>query len=254
MTKPLFSIITVTLNNSGGLQKTYSSLHSQTYKDYEWIVIDGASTDSTAAFLDSIPDLSYISEPDNGLYDAMNKGIDCAQGQYLIFMNAGDIFASTETLQTIAETITTKLPDFIYGDALEIFEGKDKYKSSRDIFFIHDGMVTHHQAMIYKKSILGDLKYNLHYKIAADYDFTVRFVAQSQNISYLSTPLCLFESGGVSESNARTGRIEQFKIRRALNISFLKCFKIFMKQTLIHLIRKISPRSYWWLKELATRV
>lgn len=253
MIKPIFSVITVTLNNIDGLIKTHTSLNAQNFENYEWIVIDGKSIDRTLEFLKTT-DAHSISEKDSGIYDAMNKGIERATGDYLIFMNAGDIFASVETLQTISETITAESPDFIYGDALEIFEGVDVYKRSRDIFFLPQGMITHHQSMVYNRQALKNLRYDLNYKIASDYDLTWRFTTDLTKISYISTPLCLFESGGVSERQAFKGRIEQFKIRRKNKIDLWLCIKIFTLQSVVHSLRKISPRTYWRLKNFATRL
>ena len=95
------SIVTVTRNNLEGLKKTYDSIANQTTQAFEWVVIDGDSTDGTPEFVKSVsrqPDI-YIHEKDSGIYNAMNKGIKIARGDYLLFMNAGDIFASNNTLQ-----------------------------------------------------------------------------------------------------------------------------------------------------------
>ena len=252
MTRPLFSIITITLNNIDGLKKTSHSVNTQTFKDYEWIVIDGASTDGTLDFLEQST-ATYISEVDDGLYDAMNKGIKRATGTYVIFMNAGDCFASTNTLETIAEHIKNTDPEFIYGDALEILDGTDIYKHARPDYMMLSGMITHHQSMIYKRSKIGDLKYDLKYKIAADYDFTLRFLENSKNPTHIPAPLCIFESGGISETSAVKGRIEQFKIRRNLKVSLIDNSKTFITQSLIYILRKISPRIYWWLKQFSIK-
>jgi putative colanic acid biosynthesis glycosyltransferase len=252
MTSPLISIVTVTLNNIDGLKKTSHSLSSQNAKDYEWIVIDGASTDGTDGFL-SHSTATYISEPDNGLYDAMNKGIGRATGTYILFMNAGDVFASTSTLETITQHIKDNNSDFIYGDALEISNDKEIYKHARPHSTLLKGMMTHHQSMIYKRECLDNLQYDLRYKIAADYNFTLRFLKTAKKITYIPFPLCVFESGGISQTNALKGRIEQFKIRHHFKISLLDKIKTFIVQTLIYSIRKISPRFYWWLKEFSIR-
>lgn len=250
---PLFSIITVTLNNYDGVRKTHQSVTTQTFQNYEWVIIDGASTDNTVTYLNSL-NIDHISDSDSGLYDAMNKGIDRAQGNYLIFMNAGDIFASIETLQTLADTLDKKNPDFAYGDALEIFNNREVYKKTSRHWSIIKGMFTHHQAMVYKRSALGTLRYDLQYKIAADYDFTYRFLNKTDHVKYIPTPLCLFESGGVSQTQALKGRVEQFKIRQNLDIKVIKNISIFVEQTLTSAVRQICPRLYWWLKALQTRL
>jgi putative colanic acid biosynthesis glycosyltransferase len=100
----LFSIITVTRNNLEGLRRTHVSLRAQSYADYEWIIIDGASSDGTVNYLEGLAARSW-SEPDEGIYDAMNKGLARARGDYLLLMNAGDSFAAPDVLQKIADAI-----------------------------------------------------------------------------------------------------------------------------------------------------
>lgn len=244
MTKPLFSVITVTLNNMSGLQKTCASLQNQTRKDFEHIIIDGGSTDGTQDYLKSL-NVQIISEKDNGIYDAMNKGIDRTQGQYFIFMNAGDCFANEQTLLSIQDAIEKNNPDFIYGDALE---DNTHYKKARDHKKMKHGMITHHQAMIYKAALIGNTRYSTHYNIAADYDFTLKIINKANIISYIPEPLCLFESDGLSQKNVTQGRKEQFIIRRAHNFSLWQSSFIFVMQSVLYGFRKIMPRFYWFLK------
>lgn len=274
MIKPFFSIITVTRNNLSGLEKTYHSILNQTVTDYEWIVIDGASTDGTPLFLQN-KYVVWVSEPDQGIYDAMNKGILQAQGQYLIFMNAGDCFASPDTLSVIKKH-TTAMPDFIYGDAMELEpsplthpspprgegneawqnevslavmgegENKTHFKKARHHLKINHGMITHHQAMIYKAPLPF---YNLDYKISADYDLTLQFIKNAAHIIYIPLALCVFESGGISQQKVRQGRIEQFKIRRAHKIPLLENSLVFILQTALYQLRRFFPKIYWFLKK-----
>lgn len=207
---PLFSILTITRNNLSGLQRTMESIMAQSLRDFEWIIIDGGSSDGTKEFLSTLP-ARWISEPDGGIYDAMNKGIDCAHGDYIIFMNAGDVFTDSDILRALAKAIAAENPDFIYGDALE---GNGQYKKAYSHERIAQGMFTHHQAMIYSRSAIGTMRYNIHYKIAADYDFTVRFLSGA-SAHYIPCAICLFEEGGISHQNRQRGRREQYAIRRA---------------------------------------
>lgn len=241
MIKPLLCVVTVTLNNLDGLKKTHNSLRH--IQNYEWIVIDGNSTDDTTIFLDTT-NATYISETDNGIYDAMNKGLALATGVYVIFMNAGDVFSGPKFL----EKIDKDTYDFIYGDAQEMLGNNIIYKTARPHNKITHGMITHHQAMIYNRKALGPRLYNTNYKIASDYDFTWQTLDTAQNILYIPQPICLFESGGLSQQQVLLGRIEQFKIRHTHKISFFKNLFIFTAQTILYAIRKISPRTYWFLK------
>lgn len=207
-----FSIITITKNNPIGFEKTRASLHCQTYDDYEWVVIDGDV------------------EPDNGIYDAMNKGIDRANGDYLIFMNAGDQFANENVLAMLAQYDA----GFIYGDAMEGgFVKRSKHHAQ-----IGGGMITHHQSMIYRRSVVNDLRYDEQYPIAADYKFTIEYTARCKSFLKMDMAICDYEMGGVSQINAKQGRIEQIKIRRELG---MKKPLTFYRQWLTQMIRHYCP-------------
>jgi putative colanic acid biosynthesis glycosyltransferase len=244
-TKPvLFSIITITRNNRLGLEKTAQSIALQSAKNFEWIIIDGDSTDGTSADFKNYP-AHIISEPDNGIYDAMNKGIDCAKGDYIIFMNAGDQFSDPDVLQMLGD-FTVNPPDFMYGDSLE----GPHYKSARPYHKINQGMFTHHQSMIYNSKTLGDLRYNLDYKIAADYDLTLRFLQRSKRILYIPAALCIFEQGGISQKQAKLGRNEQFLSRKNNKIgTTLSNHSIRAGQIMFWTLRNKFPSLYWLIRK-----
>ena len=105
----IFSIITVTRNNLPGLKRTHDSLKIQICHDFEWVVVDGASTDGTPDYLRTTGAI-WVSEPDSGLYDAMNKGLGNAVGDYIVFMNAGDLFAAPDVLDKIKSPIAAARP------------------------------------------------------------------------------------------------------------------------------------------------
>lgn len=233
MTKPCFSIITVTKNNLSGLRRTDASIRAQTYQNYEWLIIDGASTDGTLGHYNPA-----ISEPDSGIYDAMNKGITLASGDYLIFMNAGDVFAAGDTL----EILSGHDADFIYGDARE----NGQMKPARHD--ISHGMITHHQAMAYRRAAIGILRFDPAYSIAADYDFTWRFMQRSLSHLYIPIPVCDFESGGVSQANAARGRKEQFAIRRKMGCSHPFCASVYVRQYLVWIVRQYAPDFFWRMR------
>lgn len=239
----LFSIITITRDNIEGLKKTQDSLHWQVCRDFEWIVIDGASKDGTKKFLQTVT-AHWISEKDHGIYDAMNKGIGYATGNYLLFLNAGDTLASPDTLERVKEAMASA-PDFIYGDSIEA----DNHKPARHHSGILSGMFTHHQSMFYNRHLLGPLRYDTSYKIAADYKFTLAFLKKSGVILYCPFPVCIFEQGGVSQTHVRHGRIEQFRARRELDACHpIRNFFIYGLQSVTMAIRRASPRLYWFLR------
>lgn len=262
MTKdcPTFSIITITLNNFRGLQKTHRSVQNQSLDDIEWIVIDGGSRESTLEFLrkkrtdsrgDKFP-FQFISEKDQGIYDAMNSGIKMAKGRYLLFLNAGDMLAAPHLLRTLRD-YTDKKPDFIYGDARESFSNQNEndYKQARRYKDLEWGMITHHQAMLYRRAVIRDhqLRYSLIYDIASDYDFTARFLQKSKKIAYFPHAICVFEMGGISQQKAFLGRKEQYLVRENLKmVSQARNFWILCVQTLSWYLRRLSPDLYYKIK------
>ncbi len=216
-------------------------MQSQTYADVEWLIIDGDSTDGTQDDFINYSSATILSEPDKGIYDAMNKGIERATGDYIIFMNAGDLFANKNILDDLSKYCSND-PDFIYGDSLE----DGHLKSARSYSSITWGMFTHHQAMLYKRHTLAAIRYNTTYKIAADYDLTLRFLNIAKNIIYIPIPICVFEVGGVSQINAKLGRDEQFTSRQHnKSCSVLLNHIIRIGQVCRLTVRKYLPRLYW---------
>lgn len=250
MTKatPLFSIITITFNNRDGLASTAQSIAMQTCVDFEWIIIDGFSTDGTKEDFANYASAQIISEPDKGIYDAMNKGIDLARGDYLVFMNAGDCFATSDVLRIFSDGACDS-PDLIYGDS---FEG-GHYKAARKDSYILWGMFTHHQAMFYRRESLGSIRYDTSYKIAADYDLTLRFLKSESRSLYLPFPVCIFAEGGVSQILATQGRNEQF-LSRQKNKSCTGPMNSLIRglQIILWQLRKRASPVYWIIKRLST--
>ncbi len=250
----LFSIITITKNNLGGLEKTAESLREQSFQAFEWIVIDGASTDGTPAWAhENIMAGQFHSAPDNGLYDAMNKGIEAAQGFYILFLNAGDRLADPGTLENIASYLqdVQETPDFIYGDALEdrTTPLPPAYKPARPYKKAARGMFTHHQAMLYRNDRLATLRYDQSFRIAADYKFTLAYLQQADTVLYCPFPLCLFEKDGLSQQQSAAGRREQYQIRKDMAlVSPAHNMLITGLQGLASAVKKIMPGIYWQLR------
>lgn len=218
-TAPFFSVITITLNNLSGFRETRASIESQSMSDFEWIVIDGASTDGTVSELKScaLPNFSYISEKDSGIYNAMNKGLARARGCYVIFMNAADCFASTNVLEMIKARIlsTGEAPHIVYGDGIEQTEdAKRFYKRARPAKRLNYNMHTHHQAMLYSREALDGLRFDESFRIAGDYDLTCRVYLKQGGSLALDFPVCVFARGGISEKNAYVGRAENWRVQR----------------------------------------
>lgn len=220
MNQPLFSIITITFNAEGEIRPTLASVKNQVFSDYEHVIIDGASSDDTISVArhEGVKGIRIISEPDKGLYDAMNKGLRLAKGKYLIFLNAGDAFASPLILQKYAEAAASD-PDIIYGDTLIVDENRNVIrprhlsvpeKLTKNSF--SHGMLICHQAFCVKRSIAP--KYDLKYRFSADYDWTIRCIEATspERCVNLKTVAIHYLDAGMTEKNKKASLRERFEI------------------------------------------
>lgn len=214
---PRLAVVTVVLNDLPGLLTTRASLRRQSFRDFEWLVADGGSSDGTAAWLEAHADefAWRRSGRDLGLYDAMNRCLDHARAEAVLFLNAGDTLADDDALARALALMADARADFLYADALERSEtGALGLKRARSHRLAPLGMFTHHQAMIYRMAAVGRLRYDLSYPIGADYDFTLGVLAASTRVARLDAPLCVFQGGGMSSRRAAEGRRDQARIRR----------------------------------------
>ncbi|HYX09447.1 MAG TPA: glycosyltransferase family 2 protein [Bacteroidales bacterium] len=246
---PLFSVISICYNDLENLKRTYNSVSSQTSKDYEWLVIDGASNDGTPKWLSKLENeqLSWISEKDHGIFNAMNKGLDQSKGEYLIFMNSGDLFADSEVLKKVKQKIkeNTRV-DFLYGDSVDFTKDNHEFsKKSRHYSSMWKGMFTQHQAMFFAKDHLNGLQYRENLKITADYAFICEFIktrCTSEGIVKLEFPVCRFLLGGTNEVQRIKALNEDFYTRK--NILGLNNFVnsgLYVAHLMHHLLKKYIP-------------
>lgn len=218
--KPLFSIITITYNAEATIEPTLRSIAEQTCKLYEHLVIDGASTDNTLQLVNRADNklTTIVSEPDRGLYDAMNKGLARAQGDYVIFLNAGDSFHSPETLQLIADAaMDHDYPGIIYGQT-DIVDADRRRIGPRHLTApevlefksMANGMVVCHQAFVALRKITEP--FDLRYRFSADYEWCLRCLKKSKRNQYVDAVLIDYLNEGVTTRNHRKSLIERFKI------------------------------------------
>ena len=231
-----FSVITCTYNASSVLQRTLNSVLMQSYQNVEHIILDGASRDNTVTMVkeyitksnnvqDTRHNIVFTSEPDNGLYDAMNKGINKATGNYLVFMNAGDVFPSSSTLETIAGMVGEgeELPGVLYGNT-DIVDNNGTFLRHRRLSppshlcwrsFLH-GMLVCHQAFYARTDIAKRNPYDLRYKLSADIDWCIRIMkdAKHQNLPlrYVNTVVVNYLDGGMSIKNHKASLKERYHI------------------------------------------
>ena len=217
---PLFSIITVTYNAASTLPATLASVKEQSCKLYEYIVMDGVSKDNTVQLATdaNIPNARIISSPDKGLYDAMNKAIDIATGEYLIFLNAGDAFHSPDTLQKIADVIMNHdFPGIVYGQTQLVNANRqrigDRHLSAPEELTLKsfaEGMLVCHQAFIALRRITGH--YDLRYRFSADYEWCIRCLQHSRRNVYIPHTIIDYLSEGLTTANRKASLKERFKI------------------------------------------
>lgn len=217
--KPKISIITVNYNNLEGLQKTISSVSNQTWQEFEHIIIDGGSTDGSVAYIKSKSDrfAYWVSEPDKGVYHAMNKGIAQASGEYLLFLNSGDHFFSSKVLAQNHEKI--KETAIIYFN-LQVIEGNEIFiKEYPEVlsfsYFVKDTL-PHPATFIAKEAFEKTDLYREDFKILSDWKFFLDGICK-YNLTYkkINRTLSTFYIGGMS-SNPANGAIKQDEKQQVL--------------------------------------
>ena len=221
----MISVITTSYNSASTIEATLESVARQSYRDIEYIVIDGGSTDATLEILGRYKHIitKFISEPDKGLYDAINKGIKIASGDYIGILNSDDVYASDSTLAYVIDFLKNNPVDAFYGD-ITYFEGDNpdaisRYYSSA-LFspaMLAWGLMPAHTSLFLKADIFKKFGYyKMDYKIAADYEFVCRiFKDQTITYAYLNEVIIRMKSGGVSTKNISNKLIIQKEILRA---------------------------------------
>lgn len=229
---PLISVITITYNAAPVIRPTLESLNAQTFRNFEHLVIDGASKDDTVSIVNGMcPDSIVRSEPDRGLYDAMNKGLRAAKGKYLLFLNAGDALHAPDTLQRYADAAylnrnntpnadsRQRYADIIYGDTIVVDSARNFVKPrhlsvpERLTFrSFANGMLVCHQAFMVRRDLAPE--YDLHYRFSADYEWTLRCLRASypnHNVNLHAVAID-YLSDGLTDKNHRASLKERFRI------------------------------------------
>lgn len=220
MKTPLISIVTITYNAGSVLAPTMRSVKEQTFTDYEHIIIDGASKDNTLEVARSLGGdrLRILSEPDRGLYDAMNKGLHMARGRYVLFLNAGDAFHSPTVLAAYGSE-AAKGADIIYADTVIVDAGRNvigkRHLSAPALLSFSSfskGMLVCHQAFMVRRAIAPD--YDLRYRFSADYDWTVRCIKATKPGRCVNLNMAAIDylSDGLTDKNKLRSLRERFRI------------------------------------------
>lgn len=192
------TIVTVCLNAEKTIELTMQSILRQTYQKIEYLIIDGKSNDGTLDIIDKYVDdkrIRLLSEKDNGLYNAMNKAIDLCTGEYIIFMNSGDVFYDDEVLEDMIPYLKY---DLVYGNVirktrngniLEKYHGKYKI-----MFLLLMGRMMSHQCLFTRADIMRQYKFDEQFKICADYDFIVRTKKNKCSMKYIDRNICIIDN------------------------------------------------------------
>lgn len=231
----VFSIITCTYNAESVLQRTLDSVLEQTYSHVEHIIVDGASTDATLNMVEAYRQKSDAedwchevrvkSEPDRGLYDAMNKGIQRATGQYVLFLNAGDTFPSADTLELVAESVGEgeEPPAVLYGDT-DVVDDDGRFLRHRRLSpprrltwrSFMKGMLVCHQAFYARTDLAKVTPYDLHYRFSADVDWCIRIMRLARRrrlpMRNVGAVVVNFLDGGMTTTNHRASLKERFHV------------------------------------------
>ena len=253
--EPFLSIITINYNNAQGLRKTMQSVFDLNFDDYEYIIIDGGSTDESVSVIQEFlaqqkcaAKISYwVSESDKGIYNAMNKGIAHASGKLLNFMNSGDFFLK-DSLQNL-RLYEAKYPNYILYGVIN--------KTIGDVFsecycYSHTRLSEtniHHQGMFIPLSIFKRLGgYDEHFKILADYDFNLRCFNNGERFAYLNSIIAVCDAEGLSHTGVETCRKERNILSsKYTNIFpqkkknyFVKVVKLFLPFGIVRVVQKIK--------------
>lgn len=218
--KPLITIITVSYNAAKTIKSTLESVDNQDVLCYEHLVVDGASNDDTLKIINSFdnPRRMVISEPDKGIYDAMNKGLGMAKGKYVMFLNAGDRFHNSGTLRLYEKAIKdNNLPGFIYGQT-DLVDSEGKFIAKRHLTApeklvykdFSEGMVVCHQAMCVLRRITP--YFNLKYRYSADYEWGIICLQHSRRNVYIPEVVIDYLSEGETTRHRRASLMERFRI------------------------------------------
>lgn len=233
--KPLFTIATVTYNAEQVLERTLKSVASQDYARIEHLIIDGCSTDHTLSLVQRYVEqnqarhnIRLVCEPDNGLYDAMNKALIAATGDYIVFLNAGDCLHSTDTISALAEKAGWtkgghRHPAILYGDT-HVVDGDGNFLRQRRLTppenlthdSFRDGMLVCHQSFYVRTDIAKQELYDLNYRYSADFDWCIRVIRRAirRRIRIVNTHLVLTDylNEGMTTRNHRASLKERFRI------------------------------------------
>lgn len=258
--EPLFTIVTINLDNAAGLDETIRSVTAQGFSDKEYIVVDGGSTDASpdvigthASEIDRI-----LNGPDRGIYDAMNKGVAVSRGEWVLFLNSGDMFEASDVLERVAGAAASSDADILLGDVIVLYpDGTRRLQNAVPPEEIPYGMICSHQSMLVRRSLLVSLPFTIG-RMRSDYEFTLRAWKLGRRFRLLGFAVAKVAAGGWSDRSRLQSLRERWVLLReagALSARLLPHFgsafslavlapiaKRFLPSRAISAIRKFKAR------------
>ncbi len=210
------SVVTVVLNDPNGFRRTRTSILSQSSTNWEWIVVDGGSKDETPMLIEEAQDSIkwWVSERDGGIYEGMNKGLLHCNGEFVVFMNAGDIFADLRVLDDIDRVLTAnKSADVLLGGTLQDFGVLVTYRPPKTMSWIKHGLPAFHQSTVYRCELFQEHAYDLSYRLLADYEWLAKQATRGISAVYFDRPVSRFMVGGRSYSLNRKKLAELERVK-----------------------------------------
>lgn len=262
---PTFSVITVCYNEAANIKETLDSIVRQTSRDYEWIVVDGGSTDGTKEILEQYAShfAWWCSEPDKGTYNAMNKGVKHATGEYLIFMNGGDCFHDEHVLEAVSDHLSA---DIVEGQALRKDNRQLLHQHDADIIrqLLVDGI--NHQSVFIRRKLLLHYPYDEKYKIVADWKFWLQTLLRDRcSYAQVAIPVADIDMTGMTYSQFATNLKERDEVLAELRsddvlspiAGVLREYNYMTHNTLVQYatyLDQYSPKGYQLVRKIAKRV
>lgn len=255
---PKITVVTVVYNAADLLEPTLRSVTEQTYPNIEYVVIDGGSTDGTVELIRKYAEkINYwVSQPDRGIYDAMNKAVAVATGTYICFMNAGDWFASARTVEDAFAQVPPHA-DMVYGDHEVRFSTFSRYHRALPLSVLWRRNAFVHQSLFARTELLRAQPFDLRYRMAADFHFIYTQYRQGRVFFYTGTCICSFAAGGASEQNILQSYRETWQIvrkeDRRIVVDLFHATFIARHWLLLQLKKRLPTRTFERLMQLRTR-
>ncbi|MGN6495630.1 MAG: glycosyltransferase family 2 protein [Agriterribacter sp.] len=248
---PRVTVITVVYNGRAAIARTIASVAEQIYPNLEYIVIDGASTDGTLDVIRAHEEkiTQWESEKDSGIYNAMNRGIALATGEWINFMNCGDVFANKDVITTLFGPKESAFPDVIYGDVRVNYGQFSRVVKAKDLVNFSKGMPFCHQTVFVRTQLMREHHFDEKYRLAADFDFFYGLWKKQHDFFYFPGTIAIISNEGVSDTARKkvvdeyqdivlSKEVGQQKIRWRI---YFQCYKFKVNATM--LIKKILGGS-----------